>query len=34
LSDRNDLFYNVPKDTFRAWNSSQRALVSPSSVEL
>ena len=34
LSDRNDLFYNIPKDSFRAWNSSQGSWVSPSSVEL
>ena len=34
LSDRNDLFYNIPKDSFGAWNCGQRPLVSPSSVEL
>ena len=34
LSDRNHLFYNIPKDSFRAWNSGQGALVSPPSVEL
>jgi hypothetical protein len=34
LSDWNDLFYNIPKDPLGAWNSGQRALVSPSSVEL
>ena len=33
LSDRNHLFYNIPKDSFGAWNSGQGALVSPSSVE-
>jgi len=34
LSDRNHLFYNIPKDTLRAWNSGQRALIGPSSIEL
>jgi hypothetical protein len=34
LSDRDHLFYNIPKDAFGAWNSGQRPLVSPSSVEL
>ena len=34
LSNRNHVVNHIPKDTFWAWNSCQRSLVGPSSVEV
>jgi len=34
LSNRNHMVNHIPKDTFWAWNSCQRPLVGPSSVEV
>jgi len=34
LSNWNNVINNIPKDTFWAWNSCQRSLIGPSSVEV